>query len=154
MAAYLVRHAHAGDRTKWEGPDDLRPLSPKGHGQAAALADLLAGRRIGLIVASPALRCMQTVEPLAARLELAVETEDALAEGAAEQEALALVRKLASEDPTLCTHGDVIPKVLDALAREDGLAIPDAYPCAKGSVWVLDQGDDGRFSSAEYLPAP
>ena len=154
MAVYLIRHGHAGDRKQWTGPDADRPLSKKGRRQAEALVELLAGRGVGRIVSSPFLRCVQTVEPLAARLGLPVETDDALAEGATAEDVEALVRKLAAEKPALCTHGDVIPTLLDALASDDGLTLPDGYPCAKGSVWVLKEGADHTFSSAHYLPAP
>jgi 8-oxo-dGTP diphosphatase len=175
LSVYVVRHAKAGDRSKWTGPDELRPVSDKGKRQAEALADLLAdqsgsagtagragsarrarraGSGIRRIMSSPFLRCVQTVEPLAARLGLEVETDDALAEGAGEDEVVDLVRKVASENPVLCSHGDVIPTLLDALARRDGLRLPKNYPCAKGSTWVLDQDEEGRFVSAIYLPAP
>jgi 8-oxo-dGTP diphosphatase len=41
VSVLLVRHAKAGDREKWEAPDDLRPLTAKGEAQA--LVDVLAG---------------------------------------------------------------------------------------------------------------
>ena len=34
---HLVRHAHAGDAERWEGPDELRPLTAKGRRQAERL---------------------------------------------------------------------------------------------------------------------
>lgn len=33
---FLVRHAHAGDKLQWQGPD-LRPLSLAGQAEAAGL---------------------------------------------------------------------------------------------------------------------
>jgi broad specificity phosphatase PhoE len=33
----LVRHANAGDKSRWQGPDSLRPLSSAGQAQAAGL---------------------------------------------------------------------------------------------------------------------
>ena len=33
----LVRHAHAGDKGHWQGPDTLRPLSGAGQAEAAGL---------------------------------------------------------------------------------------------------------------------
>ena len=154
MAVYLVRHAKAGDRTKWNGPDEARPLSRKGQRQAEGLVDLLATRDIGRILSSPYLRCVQTVEPLATRLGLDVETVDSLAEDTPEDEVLDLVRKLAPENPVLCTHGDVIPTLLEGVRARDGLALADDYPCAKGAVWVLDESAEGRFTAAAYIPAP
>jgi 8-oxo-(d)GTP phosphatase len=37
----LVRHGSAGDRSEWDGPDDLRPLDRKGRDQARRLAEVL-----------------------------------------------------------------------------------------------------------------
>jgi 8-oxo-dGTP diphosphatase len=157
LAVFLVRHAKAGSRREWEGDDDLRPLSKKGRRQAEHLADDLADRGVARILSSPSVRCVQTVEPLAARLGLKVETADALGEGSDAPEVVALVRELAPERSApvvLCTHGDVIPTLLDALARLDGLRLPADYPCAKGSTWRLEPDEEGRFKTAEYLPAP
>jgi len=44
---YLVRHAHAGNRSSWDGNDGERPLSPKGRQQAAGLSAWLAAAPIG-----------------------------------------------------------------------------------------------------------
>ena len=60
----------------------LRPLSPGGHARAEVLADLLELTSASHIVSSPYVRCVQTVEPLAARQLLSVEISDTLAEGA------------------------------------------------------------------------
>lgn len=156
MDVFLVRHAHAGDRQKWEGPDDVRPLSDKGRRQADALVDVLAGKGVGRILSSPSARCVQTVQPLADHLGLDVEETDDLAEGVAASEVVELARKVANgrdAATVLCTHGDVIPTLLDALARRDGLALPQDYPCAKGSTWRL-RTEGGCFVEAEYVPAP
>jgi 8-oxo-(d)GTP phosphatase len=153
-AVLLVRHAKAGSRGEWDGPDHRRPLSKKGKAQAARLAGQLGGRGVTRILSSPYTRCVQTVEPLAARLGLGVEESDALAEGAAEEDVAGLLASLAGETAVLCTHGDVIPTLLDRLARRDGLRLPPGYPCAKGSTWALHPDGGGRYTRAEYLPAP
>ncbi len=118
------------------------------------MADLLAGRGIDRVVSSPSLRCVQTVDPLAERLGLEVQTSEALAEGVHADDVVALFRSLATTNVALCTHGDVIPTLLDALVEVDGLKLPRDYPCAKGSTWELEQDDSGRAVGAEYLPAP
>src|SRR5205085_3956418 len=97
MTAYLVRHAKAGSRAKWTAPDDLRPLSKPGRRQADALADALGDTGITRIVSSPHVRCRQTVEPLAARCGVQVESSDALAEGASLADALTAFDKVAAE---------------------------------------------------------
>ncbi len=66
---YFVRHAHAD----WV-PDEQRPLSPQGAGDARQIAALLDTKPITAIYSSPACRAVQTVEPLAARLKLSIRT--------------------------------------------------------------------------------
>lgn len=155
MTLFLVRHAKAGDRGKWEGPDDVRPLTAKGRLQAEELVTVLGDAGITRILSSPSVRCVQTVEPLARHLALDVEETDTLAEGARAADVVALARDLAPDGTAvLCTHGDVIPALLDALAATDGLPVPAGYPCAKGSTWRLEADASGRFVTASYLPAP
>jgi 8-oxo-dGTP diphosphatase len=129
----LVRHAKAGDREKWDAPDDLRPLTAKGEAQAQALVELLAGYEIDRVLSSPYLRCTQTVAPVAAARGLAVEPCDDLAEGEG-RAGIALTRRLLGEPghTVLCSHGDVVEEVLDALGvrREEFTR--------KGATWVLD----------------
>jgi len=61
----VVRHADAGDKQSWEGPDALRPLSPAGHRQAEGLVIRMEDYPVERILCSPTVRCLQTVEPLA-----------------------------------------------------------------------------------------
>ena len=150
MHVYLIRHGKAGSRHEWEGPDEERPLSGKGRREADALAHRLFDHPIGRVRSSPYLRCIEYVEPLAHKLGLEVERSEALAEGVGAQRAVELVRSLGKPGAVACTHGDVIPLVLDALAREDGLVLPDGYPCAKGSTWEL-VSKGGRFVKARYM---
>ena len=148
---YLVRHAKAGSRSDWSGPDDLRPLTKTGRRQADALRDLLADRGVIRVVSSPYVRCRQTVEPLGQRLRLPVDLADELAEGTPLREARRLIDKFIAEPTVLCTHGDVIGELLESLARQ-GLIERDPR-LEKGSTWVLDfQGDE--VTGATYLAPP
>lgn len=143
MTVLLVRHAKAGDRGKWDDPDDLRPLTPPGEAQAETLVDVLAGFDIDRVLSSPYLRCSQTVAPLAAARGLAIQPCDDLAEGEG-RSGVALVRSLLGEQrhTVLCTHGDVIEEVLDALGvTRDGQT-------RKGATWVLGGAE------ARLLPPP
>jgi phosphohistidine phosphatase SixA len=143
VSVLLVRHAKAGDRDRWDAPDDLRPISPKGEVQAGALVDLLAGYEIERVLSSPYLRCTQTVAPLAAARGLAVEPCDDLAEGEG-RAGVALTRRLLPEPgfTVLCSHGDVVEEVLDALGVQR-----DDYT-RKGATWVLEE------AGARHIAAP
>jgi 8-oxo-dGTP diphosphatase len=143
----LVRHASAGDRDSWDGPDEARPLDGKGERQAEGIAALLAGYGIDRIESSPARRCVGTVEPLAQQRGLTIETPDRWREG---RGATAADELLALEgDVVVCTHGDVTDEALDRL-RSKGWPIPEDARSAKGSTWVLDPA----ARTATYLPRP
>jgi phosphohistidine phosphatase len=77
----LLRHAHAGDPTKWRGPDSERPLSERGRRQAERVGTLLvaAGFDPDAILASPALRAAETARIVAQALGAEVSIHDALA---------------------------------------------------------------------------
>jgi broad specificity phosphatase PhoE len=147
----LIRHAHAGTRRDHQGPDLTRRLSARGARQARSLVRTLEGYSPQRILSSPATRCVETVTPLAEALRVKIEADQALSEGAG-LAALALVRSVAHEKIALCTHGDVIPEILVALADEDHLDLGPRPRQAKGSVWVLEAGRS-RFVKAAYLPA-
>jgi 8-oxo-dGTP diphosphatase len=149
---YLVRHAKAGDRSAWSGPDDLRPLTKAGRRQADALADLLADVGIERVVSSEYVRCRQTVEPLAERLRLPVDLADALVEGAPLTETLALLDKLSLTPAALCTHGDVIGNVIQHLIAYR-IPVSDDLRLEKGSVWEL-RVKKGAIIGARYFPSP
>ena len=149
---YLVRHADAGHRSGGSEPDELRPLSARGERQAAGLVDLLGELPITRLLSSPYLRCRQSLEPLGLHLGLKVEEEPRLAEGTPVADVLDLVDGLAGTSVALCSHGDVIPDLLDALLQR-GARFKDELRWQKASTWVLTW-DDGRLSKGRYLPPP
>jgi 8-oxo-dGTP diphosphatase len=146
----LIRHGHAGNRRDWPDDDRLRPLSTKGRRQARALVAQLEPWAPSRVLSSPYRRCIETVKPLADELGLKVELVDELAEGAG-SDAVELVRSLHDGHVALCTHGDVIPEILVALADEDRLDLGPAPRQAKGSTWVL-ASKKGKFVNATYVP--
>lgn len=150
MVVYLVRHAHAGHRSGWPGSDHDRPLSHRGRRQADELRKALADVDIERVYTSPAARCVETVEPLAEALGLKVRTRPELAEGADAEAAVAFALARAERNPVLCSHGDLIPKVIRRLLAA-GMRTDDDNQSAKGSVWMLEV-DDGRVTRGRYLP--
>lgn len=148
---YLVRHADAGHRSGQESDVD-RPLSRRGERQAAALADRLGAEPITRLLSSPYLRCQQTLQPLGHRLGLPVEPEDRLTEASRVDDVLRLTDELEGTSAALCSHGDVIPDLLDALVRQ-GARLRDDLRWQKASTWVLTW-EDGRLAKGRYLPPP
>ena len=137
---FLVRHARAGERAKWDGDDRLRPLDGKGRRQADAIVAPLAGYSITRLVSSPYLRCVQTLDPLSARLTVPVEHDPALAEGVSAAAALELIERLGPGPVVLCTHGDV----MEALVGE-------GQPKKKGATWLLAR-EGGTLRHVRYWP--
>jgi len=76
-----------------------------------------------------------------------VEETERLAEGHAE-ETVSLIHELQGTTPVLCTHGDVVPTVLDAILPGD-----DHPRSKKGSTWAIELAGPGA-PAGRYLPPP
>ncbi len=147
---FLVRHAHAGNRSQWGGDDVDRPISAKGRQQAAGITAVLADADIRAVSSSPALRCIETVEPLAAGRGLTVVVDKRLSEGSEPRPCIEALADPAADGLVLCSHGDLIPKVIRRLSA-DGMRTKDPNLSQKGSIWVL-QVEEGKVVSGRYLP--
>lgn len=148
---YLVRHAKAGERRLWNGDDEARPLSKYGWKQSQAIARRLGSKRASSLYSSPYVRCVQTLEPLAERLGVDVQAEPRLYEG----EPFEPVLDLLAEVPTaavLCSHGDIIPEVIQALARR-GMEVETPPDWRKGTIWVLKRKGE-RITKGKVWPPP
>ncbi len=146
---FLIRHAKAGSRPAWEEDDRLRPLSKSGRARAESLTSVLGSESVGRILSSPFVRCVQTVRPLALALGLPVQEHEGLAEGAGIDACWTWMAEL-GEAAALCSHGDVIPALLQQ-AERSGAELPATRECRKGSVWRLERRG-GRVVAATYLP--
>ena len=146
---YLVRHGHAGDKRTWQGPDSLRPLSGPGRGEAHGLLTQLRDYPITRILSSPALRCLQTVEPLAQRRGLPVDPAEVLGVDGDPVGLVELLVDPAAEGAVLCSHGELIGAALTRLLAP---RLPEVGELGwpKGSTWVLEV-DQGRVRRTQYL---
>lgn len=124
----LLRHASAGDSAAWEGDDRARPLDKRGRKQAKALVEQLGSFEPVVIVSSPYLRCLQTVEPLAQSLGVEVDIRGELGYERHDGETRALVESLAGLTAVVCGHGG-----LEAVVLGGG-----APKWRKGATFVLD----------------
>ena len=152
MAAYVVRHAKAGDRDEWKGDDRRRPLTMSGRRQAEELAEALKKDQIDKILSSPYVRCVETVEPLAVKLKLPIEPRNDLQEGAGGESVIRLIKEFKGRNTVLCTHGDVVEELVEQLI-ERGLVSRARASNEKGGTWILEE-QDGKITRAKYLPAP
>lgn len=153
MSVFVVRHAKAGSRRDWEGDDVDRPLSKAGRRQADALRARLGREAISGLWSSPYVRCVETLEPLARACGLDVVAEPRLAEGTSPPDVLALLGEL-PDGAVLCSHGDVIPELVDSLVRR-GAEVLTPPDWRKASIWVLaTPGADGHVPTLAAEPPP
>jgi 8-oxo-dGTP diphosphatase len=148
---YLIRHARAGERRIWEGDDVSRPLSLKGEKQSTAIGKRLAKHGATALYSSPYVRCIQTLEPLAKTLGTKVRKEQRLLEGEPFEGVLDLLAEV-EDRAVLCSHGDIIPAVIQALVRR-GMEDQTPPDWRKASVWVLKR-KKGRISKGKVWPPP
>lgn len=109
----IIRHAH---RDTSSGSSRDNGLTEKGQEQAKKLKKYFKshfGQTLPVILSSPKVRCVETVEKISKQTGAAIEIEPLLDEGGGlEQKAERLEFKLSemgSEVVILCSHGDVIP---------------------------------------------
>lgn len=131
MDLILWRHAEAEDER--DGLSDLdRALTSRGEKQAIRMAGWLDrhlpdGTRI---LCSPALRCEQTVLPLARKYKL----RDELQPGATAQDLLAAAQWPQAKQPVMIVgHQPALGEVLAHLLRIEG----GHCPVRKGAAWWL-----------------
>ncbi len=147
MQLYMVRHAHAGQRSH-DGRDIYRPLSPEGHDRASELVQIFSGLAIDQVLSSPATRCSQTVGPLAADRAMEVEECQALWEGSSIDEARTALETLDGQTIVACSHGDIIPSLIESVGGRG--ATISGRGCELGSIWVMEF-NDGQWQSARYV---
>jgi 8-oxo-dGTP diphosphatase len=151
MSLFLVRHAKAGKRSQWDDDDSMRPLVAEGVRQSEVIAEAIAPLQPTALFSSPYVRCMQTLEPLSKATGLQVAPHELLAEGVDFIRTVEWIHTLA-DGAVMCSHGDVIPEVIDALERR-GMEVKGFRESRKGSVWVLDHLA-GKFTSGRAWPPP
>ena len=170
----VVRHAKALARADYSGSDDQqRPLDAKGRARSAALSPVLAAYGITHLVSSPSLRCTETLAPYAAAARLRIRAKSGLSEegheSAPAKAAAHTVKAFESGRPSaLCSHGPVLPAILEVLIGRVDASLPRAQDVTalleeaaqdhlvKGEALVchvIGVGADARIVAAErHLP--
>ncbi|WP_203581979.1 NUDIX hydrolase [Microbacterium hibisci] len=137
----VLRHGKAVPREEWKGKDAARPLAPRGRKQADSIVGPLLAFGVRTVVSSPAVRCVKTVAPLAAALGRQVETtklisQDAWEDGKSDARTVIGDRVRARVPAVLCSHGPVLPDILNELALATG-TLRGSY---LGSASALETG--------------
>ncbi len=154
----VVRHGRAGDADSWRGDDSLRPLEEAGRQQANTLAELLPVYLPTRILSADRVRCVDTVRPLAQRLGLEIDIDQAFSEDSHSDDPERMAHRLrtlaaAGEPVVVCSQGGVIPDTVTLLARRDGVSLP-SQAARKGSIWTLHFTTHSTLVAADYYPDP
>ncbi len=158
VVVYVVRHAWAGNKQEWSGPDDARPLDAFGAVQADALGDAFSPRAVRQILSSPSERCVATVAPLAERTGRPVRATAMLAVGGATSQLRNLLVHPSADGSVLCTHGEVMRPLLSWLHDLDVLIDADdpgdEHLLSKGTGWAVELTRGRRPTLRHVAPMP
>jgi 8-oxo-dGTP diphosphatase len=174
----LITHMDAGDRRLWTGDHDSRPLSELGRRQATLITEVLAVPPFDGLYSSPALRCRQTLEPLATQYQLPITILPELREtnGFQPPAIWAFQKSDAMHDPlggtyaagrawaalwqimgstggrvAVCSHGDVVPALAAFVTGAFGLSLPAPHERRGGWYTLWFDGDQVRAQHHEVL---
>lgn len=146
FAIIALRHGKAVPAGSWSGPDSSRPLEQVGIEQARAAARAIAAYRPAKLISSTAARCVSTIEPVARLTGLDVKataaiSQDAFEDGEADVTRLIAKRIARGLSAVLCSHGPVLPVILDeigvATGREDDRSLRRAAALDTGDFAVV-----------------
>jgi 8-oxo-dGTP diphosphatase len=152
----LLRHASAGSKSGWGGPDLARPLDARGAADADRLAWLLPSFGAGRVVSSAAERCVATVRPFAALSGASIEIEPLFTVGtraAPDEVALRAAELAAGGQPVVvCAHRENLQLLAAAVCARLGARPPKGPPLRKGAFWAFHVADGELASAERHLP--
>lgn len=156
-ALVLLRHAKAIQRLDWQGDDGDRPLDSYGQKQSARLLTQYFPYQIMEIHSSAALRCLQTVEPLARSLQLNITISEELGEYGYSRDSktsLTYVRDVIEEGTAaiICSHNPILPKLMRKLIGKKNFK-DLSWNLNPGESWVLHHRE-GDIVAVDWVTGP
>jgi 8-oxo-dGTP diphosphatase len=127
FAIIALRHGKATPAENWDGPDATRPLLQRGIDQALSVAPGIAAYRPVKLFSSTAERCLQTIAPSARVTGLTVTEKVEISQDAYRSNGAAVTKVVAKRlragvTAVLCSHGPVLPQIIEAVVRATGTA--------------------------------
>jgi 8-oxo-dGTP diphosphatase len=166
FAIIALRHGKATPAGDWAGPDATRPLLPRGETQALSIAPGVAAFRPAKLISSTAVRCVATIAPTARITGLDVAQTDVISQdaytGRGEPVRKSVQKRLEKRvTAVLCSHGPVLPQIVDAVVRAtgtpDSARLQRAAALATGEYAVLhvpvDHPESGLVAVEIHGPA-
>lgn len=153
----LLRHAKAIERVEWAGEDTDRPLSSIGERQAKRLISSLAPYGIEEIHSSSAVRCYESITPIARGQNIDFFFTDSLSEDVYKKDkerAAKYVNKLLVNNYSalVCSHNPVLPAILSSFVDKFGIEVTEVK-LEPGDAWIVHHVER-EVVGIDFLPAP
>ncbi len=153
----LLRHGKAIAREEWEGDDGDRPLAQVGQIQSIRMLAKYLPFAITEIHTSDAVRCYETVSPMARSLKLEMFYWSELSEYAFEKDKKAAMNVIEdiieSEARALvCGHNPVLPGIVKKFIGKKSFKELE-HGLMPGEAWILHH-KDGEIVALDWMPAP
>jgi 8-oxo-dGTP diphosphatase len=143
FAVVVLRHGKATSPSDWRGEDASRPLAERGLTQSHGIVRTIAAWKPKSFISSTAVRCIETITPVATALKKSIKitnkiSQDAFESGKADVRSVVggIVRKRKST--VVCSHGPVSPAVIRELAL------------ATGTPWTSALEEAGLLNTASF----
>jgi 8-oxo-dGTP diphosphatase len=153
----LLRHAKAIERQEWAGEDTDRPLSSLGERQAKRLLSNFLPYAVEEIHSSSAVRCYETITPMARGLSVDFFFTDSLTEEAFsknQERPIKYVHRLLVNDYTtmVCSHNPILPRIVSSFVDKFGVAVEETK-LEPGDAWIAHHVER-EVVAIDFLPAP
>ncbi len=153
----LLRHAKAITRDEWQGDDDDRPLDSLGSYQADRLVPIYEVYKLEQIHSSDAIRCFDTVNSLARKLNITLEVSGKLSESAYKKDkekAFDYCKDLIKADKSIliCSHNPILPKLFNKLTKKAEVEADDEK-LQPADSWVIHRNGK-EIIQVDRLDAP
>jgi 8-oxo-dGTP diphosphatase len=137
----LLRHGKAVARSEWPADDEDRPLDALGQNQANRLLSIYQVFNLKEIHTSDAIRCYDTVSPMAKSLGLNLIVTGKISESSFKKDkekAFEYLKEVLKSDKSavLCSHNPVLPKLLAKVSKKNDLT-PDEDKLQPADAWIL-----------------
>ena len=153
----LLRHAKAVERKDWIGDDGDRPLSHYGVLQSKRLIANLVPYQVSEIHSSTAVRCYETINPLARALGTNYFLSEHLSEYEFSRNKSSVEKYfkqlLKNDFPTLaCSHNPILPYLLSLQVERVGIEV-NPTRLEPGDAWILHHINN-EVVAVDYLEVP
>jgi 8-oxo-dGTP diphosphatase len=144
-------------REEWPGDDDDRPLDSLGSFQADRLVPIYEVYKLEQIHSSDAIRCFDTVNSLARKLNITLEVSGKLSESAYKKDkekAFDYCKELIKADKSIliCSHNPILPKLLIKLTKKAEIEADDEK-LQPADSWVIHRNGK-EIIQVDRLDAP